>query len=349
MSVGVIEVSSPKTMEVFNSFPRVIYRGFYRAPDFPARGDRLFARVAAQAFLAVQNGRAAGRIAACLHHALPQRDTGFFGYFESLDDPAVARALLEAAARWLSAAGARRMIGPVDLTPHERVGLLVAGFGGYHHPGMPFNPPHYPGLLERSGLAKETDLFAYHCDLRRLKPERLLRAAARAGRIQGLRLRQIDFSDPDGEGEFFSRIHNGSMEEVWGFVPLSPEEGSAIWRRLRGFYDPGLILFAEVRGEPAGLCLVLYPVKRGILLSGPAARFNARLAVLAVLPRYRFKGLEAALLLECARRARSRGISAVELSLVAETNTMMNRIIQGLESAVRSRVYRIYQSNGFSY
>lgn len=348
MAVEVIEVSTEKAIRVFNSFPRVIYRNFYTAPSFPVidrsnpRYDPLFAAVKAMPFLAVKNGRVAGRIAAGVHQNIPGGKTGFFGYFESQNDQAVAKALIRAAACWLAARGINEMIGPVDLSPHERLGLLVEGFGERCFPGMPYNPPYYSSLLADCGLDEEIDLFAYQCDLRRPLPGKMFRAEARARRIRGLRLRGVNFDDPDGEGEIFSIIHNNSMNELWGFVPLLPEEGSAIWRKLRDCCDPSLILFAEISGNPAGMCLLLHIVKK-TPFPGLPGRSRARLAVLAVLPQYRFKGLEAALLLECARRARSKGISNVEISLVAESNLMMGRIIKSMTSVCKDRVYRVYK------
>lgn len=349
MTVEVIEVLTQKAVQSFNNFPRNIYGDYYRAPSFPdlerssPHFDKLFSRVEAQPLLAVRNGYAVGRIAACVNLTVPDADSGYFGYFETINDTAAARALIKAAGRWLAARGRSRMTGPVDLTPHERLGLLTEGFRGYHHPGMPYNPPYYSSLFARIGLEKEVTLYAYHYDLRRSLPERLVRVAIRAGRIKGMKIRSLNSNDLSGEGEIFSRIHNGSMHEIWGFAALSPEEGTAIWRKLRGCCDPDLILVAEVDGDPAGLCLVLYQVRKKYF-SDPAGFLNARLAVLSVLPRYRLKGLEAALILESIRRARAKGITALELSLVAENNSMMNRIIQSLQGVKRSRLYSVYKT-----
>jgi GNAT superfamily N-acetyltransferase len=206
---------------------------------------------------------------------------------------------------------------------------------------MPYNPPYYSSLFAGIGLETEVTLFGYHYDLRRPLPEKLVRVAARAGRNEKLKIRSVNFNNPEGEGEVFSLIHNSSMHEIWGFAALSPEEGSAIWQKLRGHYDPAMILVAEVEGMPAALCLVLCPLQKKFF-PGPAGT-NARLAVLAVLPRYRLKGLEAALIIEFARRARARGVVNLELSLVAENNTMMNRIIQSLPGVIRSREYKVYK------
>jgi len=350
LTVETIAVSNHNEMRAFNAFPRAVYRNYFKAPPFPATRpskpqfiDPLFGRVTAQPFLAVRNGRIAGRIAASVHQACLDEKTGFFGYFESLNDPAAAAALIKAAACWLSARGISRMIGPVDLTPHERLGLLVEGFKGFHQPGMPYNPPYYADLLTLCGLETEINLYAYHCDLRRPLPDRLVRVANRAGRIKNLRLREINFGDLTGEGKVFSQIHNSSMNAVWGFVPLTPMEGKAVWQKIKGLCDPSLALVAEISGNPAGLCLTLYPAKKP-LFSNLAGQSTARLAILAVLPQYRFKGLEAALILECARRARGRGIPFIELSLVAENNQMMNRIIENMGCVKKNRVYRIYRS-----
>ncbi|OPY57955.1 MAG: hypothetical protein A4E55_01260 [Pelotomaculum sp. PtaU1.Bin035] len=348
MDIEVIAVSKQKGMQEFNTFPRAVYRDSFMAPSFPMFGQSqfspLFGRIEAQPFLAVRNGHPVGRVAASVHSAYHGGKTGFFGYFESLNDPAIAAALINAAVRWLSANGISRMIGPVDLTPHERLGLLAEGFSGHHHPGTPHNPPYYANLLAQCGLETEINLYAYHYDLHRPFPERLKRVANRAGRIKQLRIREINFNNLAGEGEMFSQIHNSSMNEGWGFVPLSPEEGSAIWQRLKGFSDPGLILIAEICGNPAGLCLALYPTKKLFFLH-LTGQLTARLAVLAVPPRYRFKGLEAALILECLKQARRKGISSMELSLIAENNPMMNRIIQNMGGIKRNRLYRIYRSD----
>lgn len=348
MAVEVVPVTGPESLRIFNAFPGVVYRGAFKAPPFPINEytgrerDRLFERVEAQPFLALNRGYAAGRIAAGVLSDGQAGRAGYFGYFEALPDPTVAAALIESASAWLAGRGIKVMTGPVDLTPHERVGLLAEGFNGFHMPGMPYNPPYYQDLLAKSGLELEMNLLAYYGDLKKPFPERLVRVASRAINNQALSIRELDFNNLTAEGEMFSCLHNSSMPDVWGFAPLSPEEGAAIWSKLRGFYDPGLILVAEIDGKPAGLCLTLSLLKRnsGMLPAGPK---TARLAVLAVLPAYRFKGLEAVLIIECLRRARQRGVMRFEFSQIAESNQMMNKIIQNMGQATKGRSYRVYR------
>ena len=51
-----------------------------------------------------------------------------FGFFEAVDDPEVAAALLDAAADWLRERGRERMLGPMDFTTNDEIGILIEGF-----------------------------------------------------------------------------------------------------------------------------------------------------------------------------------------------------------------------------
>ena len=70
----------------------------------------------AQTFLAHRDGQISGRISAIVNPSHNQRhddQCGFFGFFESVNDPAVSAALLNAAAQWLAQHGLGTMRGPV--------------------------------------------------------------------------------------------------------------------------------------------------------------------------------------------------------------------------------------------
>ena len=57
----------------------------------------------AEFFLARRNGAVVGRIAAIIdraHNRFHEENAGFFGFFESVDDPEVAAALLPRARQW---------------------------------------------------------------------------------------------------------------------------------------------------------------------------------------------------------------------------------------------------------
>ncbi|RJQ31570.1 MAG: N-acetyltransferase [Peptococcaceae bacterium] len=276
-----------------------------------------------------------GCLTASTHSLFPDQKAGFFGYFKIIDDYETGNRLLESAAEWLAVRGKELMIGPVNLSPYEQMGLLVEGFDQPARFMMPYNPPYYVDFFESAGFLKEVDFYSYNCNLNQTVPDRLIRIARRAGRAAGLKVRQIDFSKLRGEGERFSFIHNEAMRATWGFMPLSSAEGIAVLRGLRLFADPSMILFAEVGGHAVALCMTLPGFD-------PKTK-TARLAVLAVVPEYRFKGLEALLILESLAVLRRKGFVALEISLVGEDNIMVKRIIANLLEERIAKRYRVYR------
>ena len=78
-----------------------------------------------QLFVARRDGKPVGRVAAIenrAHNEFHGDRVGFFGFFESVDDVGVARALLDEAASWLRARGLSSMRGPMS----SRSGALQA-------------------------------------------------------------------------------------------------------------------------------------------------------------------------------------------------------------------------------
>ena len=69
----------------------------------------------AEYFLAYRNGKPVGRITAHVNHLYEEKydtGTGFFGFFEAVNDPDVAQALFNSASNWLKEKGKTMMNGP---------------------------------------------------------------------------------------------------------------------------------------------------------------------------------------------------------------------------------------------
>src|SRR5437762_9117752 len=123
-----------------------------------------FEHAEAQYFLAVRDGRPVGRIAAIKNDAHNREHgdrVGFYGFFECVNEQAVANALFDAAARWLSDKDFRVMRGPMNPSVNDDCGLLVAGFDTPPTIMMPHNPPYYVALHQGYGFTKAKDLIAF--------------------------------------------------------------------------------------------------------------------------------------------------------------------------------------------
>jgi len=117
--------------------------------------NRFFDAGDGEYFLARRGGTVAGRMTA--HIAARGDAAGWFGFYDVIDDAAVAAALVDRAARWLRDHGCTTMSGPASFTLADDLGVLVDGFDAAGTTGRPWHPPWYAAHLEAAGLARVTE------------------------------------------------------------------------------------------------------------------------------------------------------------------------------------------------
>jgi GNAT superfamily N-acetyltransferase len=359
-------VADRRGLRTFIRFPESLYRADPQWVPPLRRKER--ARLAAQnalsphgearLFLARRDGEVVGRIAVILErrHLERWRDgAGFFGFFEAVADEEVAAVLFEAARAWLRARGLTVMRGPVNPSAHDECGLLTEGFDRPPRILMPYNPPYYPGLLERAGLRPVRELLSYEVDTPAALPEPV-NTVARAAERRGVRIRALDPGRLAAEAEVFRRLYNAAWSENWGFVPMSEGEVAAMVSRLRPVLVPELALFAEWDSRPVGFIFCLPDINPALrLLKGRVTpwglvRFRRRarsldeLRVLAlgVVPEYRRRGVEALLLRKAFEAIRQLGYRRVELGWILEENRVTRRLAERWGARVVKR-YRMYE------
>jgi hypothetical protein len=108
-------------------------------------------------FIAAANGKIAGHVSAFVsgkvkdHEGLP---VGSLGFFECVDDYAIAEELLEQAIAWLrNENGLRRIWAPVNFDIWHGYRLMTRGFAEKTFYGEPYNKTYYPEFFARSGFA----------------------------------------------------------------------------------------------------------------------------------------------------------------------------------------------------
>lgn len=117
--------------------------------------DNLFFRHAEAAIFIAEddNGVVVGRVLASIDRQLKAADVGHFGYFETIDDSAVASGLLQAVEDWLKSRGKTQMQGPVNLNIYTDYRLQTKGFETSPFMGEPRALPYYADLLQQAGLS----------------------------------------------------------------------------------------------------------------------------------------------------------------------------------------------------
>jgi len=277
------------------------------------RRHPFFRHGAATQFLATRDGQAVGRILVSddpNYNAQHASNVGCFGLFESVDDQAVAHALLEAAAGWLRARGRSSMMGPIDYSTNYPVGLLVEGFDTPPRVMMNHHPPYYAGLLESWGLAKVKDLYAWWFEdpydmvtQWRTRLERLIRR----GRVT---VRPFRLKDFEAEVVRCQSVYNGSRGANWGFVKLTEAEFRYLGKRIKQLAIPQQVYLAEIDGRPVGFSITLPDINEAIRpLNGRLTAFGLPIGLVRLL--YRLPRVKAArmMVLDLLEDVRRRGIA----------------------------------------
>jgi GNAT superfamily N-acetyltransferase len=320
-------------------------------------------------------GRTVGRVAAIENHLHNQHlqtrqpgapREGFFGFFDCVDDPGVAGALLGAAEDWLRARGCRVMLGPASPSHNYELGLLIDGFDVPHRFMLVHNPATYQGLLEGSGLHKARDLYAFTYDLLDESEWELReRTASRfeeiwRKRYGSIHIRSLDMRRWNQEIRLAVELVNRSLEQNWGYSPITEGELQELAESLRFVVDPELVLFAEHDHRPIGVVLSLPDLNEAIaklrlrwsylelvelLVRARLHRFGcARTIALGVARDYPLTGVGPLLFLEVFRRYQRRGIRYLDASWILEDNEALLRTAYRFHG-VPDRTYRVYHKD----
>ena len=366
--IQIASVQTSKDWRLFENIPEMLHsENPYFLPPFPGSVSRLHKKRhpfhrhgEIFPFVALRDGKPVGRIAAIInetHNAFHNDRTGFFGFFDFIDDMGVASHLFEAAEQVISARGRQSMRGPYNPTQNDQCGLLVDGFDAFPFIEMPYNPPYYIGIYEALQLNQVRDLYAFHASRDVVPPGRIVRAADRLRRQTAIKVRCVNRKNVRREIQIVRQLFNSALDGEWGFMPITFDDLDFAVRELKVILDPALMLIAEVDDKPIGFAVTIPNVNefmvaakrsRGLLRLLKLAWYvqtrrprQLRLAILAVNKDYRAKGVAPALYLETLSRW-TQPYHGGEISWVQDINTEMIKVIE-LMGGKRSKIYRILE------
>lgn len=306
-----------------------------------------------------EKGEVVGRVTTHInerHNRHSGEKTGFFGFFESVDDPAVASALMEAAEKKLRDRGMNTVRGPFNFSTNEECGFLVQGFDRPPSFMMPYTKPYYPDLMTRLGYSKAKDLLAYDYEYQGAIPEHLMRFSERIRQRKKIIIRPINMKHFVEDVETIFRIYNDAWSKNWGFVPVTEEEFRATAKDLKPIVDPSVVLIAEKEGKPVGFIVTLpdynallkkiygrlFPFGFLHVLFGRKSIRRVRTLLMGVVAEHRLSGIEALLIHDTFERGLPKGYRGGEMSWILEDNVLMRRAIERMGATI-GKVYRIYE------
>lgn len=309
-----------------------------------------------QCFMAFQEGQPVGTIAATVDLELQKNEpgVGLFGFFEFIDDEAVARALWAAASGWLGEQGMTVARGPFNFNSNHEFGLLVDGFDTDPCIANPHNRDYYAPIYESLGMSKVMDWYAYWVPIGPV-PSIVQRLSDRVlRRHPEVEIRTFKKSEFEQAVQAFRDIYNDAWEPNWGHIYSTEEEFRFTAENLKQVIDVDLCYFAYIGDECVAASVSLpdynqvvkkmngtiFPFGWWHFLTGRKSIDAIRIFILGVKREYQSWGLGAPLYQATWQYAQSMNIRGAEASLILENNQSM----RGALEKQGGQIYKTYRS-----
>lgn len=333
---------------------RVVADALSRDNPFYKEADRAL-------FVAERDGHLLGRVAAIenrRHNRHHQDRVGFFGFFESVDEPDVSTALLREAEGWLQARFLDTARGPISPSMNHESGLLVEGFETAPAIMTPWNPPWYGRLIEAAGYSGVQDLLGYDivAGSTLAVPDRVRALAERTARMTSVTFRTLDVDVLEQEAKNVLELYCQAWAGNWGFTPPSWDEFWYTAKHLKSVLLDDFSFVAEVNGEVIGFMMVVRDINR-VLRHVPSGRLwpttvvrlardlprvqRGRIVLMGLRAEYRRRGLFPLFAYEAAHRAKEIGFEGAEASWILADNEALTAPMaaMGMQPYKRWRIY----------
>lgn len=253
--IQVVEVTTSKQRKAFVDFFYDLYRDSPYAVPYLYLAEKLtlkpgsnpaFEFCEAQCFLAYNDGKVVGRVAAIINHRANdywKREMARFGWFDFEDDPKVSEALLLAVEKWGKGKGMTEIAGPFGFEDMDREGMLVDGFDELSSMYVNYNYPYYPKHMDRLGYRKDNDYVEYRIKVPEVTPEKFARTAKLIKTRYHLEERKFSHREmtKGGRARELFNILNITYGNLYGYSQLSTEQIDTITNNYIKLADLNLV------------------------------------------------------------------------------------------------------------
>lgn len=253
--IQIVEVTTSKQLKAFVDFFYDLYRDSPYAVPYLYLAEKLtlkpgsnpaFEFCEAQCFLAYNDGKVVGRVAAIINHRANdywKREMARFGWFDFVDDPKVSEALLLAVEKWGKGKGMTEIAGPFGFEDMDREGMLVDGFDELSSMYVNYNYPYYPKHMDRLGYRKDNDYVEYRIKVPEVTPEKFARTAKLIKTRYHLEERKFSHREmtKGGKARELFNILNITYGNLYGYSQLSTEQIDTITNNYIKLADLNLV------------------------------------------------------------------------------------------------------------
>jgi len=368
MSVSIKKVSDRKDKMDFIRYPYGLYRKdplwvppllSQEKAAFDPEKNPAYAYCDAQFFLAMREGKVAGRVAAIINRRYVKktgRKCGRFGWFEC-EDKETGGMLLEAAEQWLRDHGMEEVSGPMGFTDNDMTGFLIHGFKELPTIAGSYNPPWYNDLAESRGYVKEVDYVEYKITVPESIPEkmeRIVKLIRKRSRVRVFNETSTRTLSRKWGHQVFD-VLNESYKDLYGVTLLDEREIDYYISTYLGQVDPEFIKLAAVDDRLVGFIIAMPNLSRAfqkargrlfpfgfIHILGAMKKSRILDFYLAgIRPEYQGKGVDALMAYETAVSALARGMEFAESNHELEDNKKIQAMWKMYDKVMhrRARVY----------
>ncbi len=201
-----------------------------------------------------QNQQPLGRIAAFINPDTAYKETdqiiGSIGFFECVNDQAIANELFEVALKWLKQKKVTAIDGPINFGARDKWwGLLVDGFDLPPNYQSNYHLPYYKDLFERFGFQLYFKQYTFASSTSIKIDEQF------AGKAKEI-LKNSDYSFENLKGKSllraandFRSVYNKAWAQHIGVSEMSEQQALKIMRQLKPIIDKRIIWFGYFKGE----------------------------------------------------------------------------------------------------
>ena len=377
--VEIKQVTTKKELSAFVQFYYDLYRdndcavpflSFDEMDTLNRQKNPSFDYCEADYFLAYQDGKVVGRVAAIINHHANERWNTLqvrFGWFDFIDDQEVSDALLKAVEGWGRERGMTEMVGPMGFIDTDREGMLVEGFEKLASMYINYNQSYYPEHIQRfGGFEKSNDWVEARVRVPEVVPDKFAKVTEMVRRRYNLRAHKFSRHElmKEGKAHEIFEVLNATYKDLYGFCQLSDRQIDKLVRDYIKIADLNLVtgvVDGNANDKLVGFGITFPSFSRALQKTHDGRLFPfgwwhllkilkwhktdvVDLLLIGVLPEYRAKGANGLIFDDLIRWFQRYGFKWAETGPMMETNDGVLSQWQYLDSKIHRR-HRCFKKN----
>ena len=254
--ITILEANSKQLLKDFVKFPFELYKNhpFWVPPliademeTFDKDKNPAFKSAEAYFYLAYKNDKVVGRIAAIINWNEvneQQKSKVRFGWWETIDDVEVTKALLEKVYELGRKNNLEHVEGPMGFSNLDKVGVMTEGFDEMGSMITWYNYPYYASHLEKLGYVKEKEYLENKFPFENVKPEFFFKAQELIKKRY--QLRPLNFAKTKDIMPYVDKmfdLFNKSYASLSSFVAITDIQKEYFKKKYISFINPEYIKF----------------------------------------------------------------------------------------------------------